>query len=181
MSNFNELAKVLALEQSKGYTNKSTVGGIETYVDSWAKRTRAPENESVVAQIVSCFENYAQAEPPARKAMIERALSIARQINTTAPAAPPTRAQKHAPRAPHPQEKQAHHTAEKDSARHTAPAQKAPPLPPRAMTTTTTTNAMRRTKPRAKPRALSTDSIHPSATSKASARQKKDSWKNWAS
>lgn len=80
MSNFNELAKVLALEQSKGYTNKSTVGGIETYVEHWANRTRTPENQELVAQVVHCFENYGQAEPPQRKGMIECALALSRQF-----------------------------------------------------------------------------------------------------
>ncbi len=97
MSTFNELAKVLALEQNIGYTNKSAVGGIETYVANWANRTRTPENQALVAQIVGCFENYFQAEPPQRKIMIERALALARQ----APAPPQANARaKTAPRAP---------------------------------------------------------------------------------
>lgn len=80
MSNFNELAKVLALEQNKGYTNKSAVGGMETYVGNWAKRAQSPDNQALIAQIVSSLEHYAQAEPAQRKAMIERALGIARQL-----------------------------------------------------------------------------------------------------
>lgn len=80
MSNFNELAKVLALEQSKGFTNKSTVGGIETYVDNWANRTRTGENQELVAQVVRCLKNYGQADPAERKAMIERALALSRQF-----------------------------------------------------------------------------------------------------
>ncbi|RIK23128.1 MAG: hypothetical protein DCC52_13405 [Chloroflexi bacterium] len=98
MSTFNELAKVLALEQNIGYTNKSAVGGIETYVANWANRTRTPENQDLVAQIVGCFENYSQAEPPQRKIMIERALALARQAPVPPPQANPRA--KTAPRAP---------------------------------------------------------------------------------
>ncbi len=93
MSTINELAKVLALEQSKGYTNKSAVGGIETYVEHWAKRTRTPDNQDLIAQIVHSFENYGQAEPSQRQAMIERALALTRQF---APAPPPPQAAKRA-------------------------------------------------------------------------------------
>ncbi len=96
MSTFNELAKVLALEQNKGYVNKSAVGGIETYVENWANRTRTPENQALVAQIVGCFGNYNQAEPPQRKTMIERALALARQA--TLPPASKTNVHKTPPR-----------------------------------------------------------------------------------
>jgi ATP-dependent DNA helicase RecG len=89
MSNFNELAKVLTLEQSKGYTNKSAVGGMETYVVKWADRVRSPTNADLVAHIVQTFEGYAQAEPTQRKAIIERALSLSRQLEPSPTQAPP--------------------------------------------------------------------------------------------
>jgi ATP-dependent DNA helicase RecG len=98
MSNFNELAKVLTLEQNKGYTNKSAVGGIETYVIKWADRVRTPTNADLVAQIVQTFDGYSQAEPTHRKAIIERALSLSRQLEPTPAQTPPRH-----PKAPPPQ------------------------------------------------------------------------------
>jgi len=85
MSNFNELTKVLAHEQSKGFANKSAVGGIETYVENWAKRTRTPENAASVEQILDALKGYAQADLAQRNVMLQRAVTVARANETKAP------------------------------------------------------------------------------------------------
>ncbi|MBI4670578.1 MAG: ATP-dependent DNA helicase RecG [Chloroflexi bacterium] len=124
MSNFNELAKVLAHEQSKGFANKSAVGGIETYVENWAKRTRTSENAAVVEQILDALKGYAQADSAQRKDMIQRAVNAARTRDVKpARPAPPLR--------PKAASQPANHAAQPPSAPpHRASAtQKKAPLP----------------------------------------------------
>ncbi len=90
MSNFSELAKILAHEQAKGCNNSSVIGGVEKFVENWAQRTRNTENSTSVQQIVDILRGYAEAQPEQRKALIQRAVSAARQADP-APArtAPP--------------------------------------------------------------------------------------------
>jgi hypothetical protein len=82
MSNFSELAKILAHEQSKGCNNSSVIGGVEKFVENWARRTRTAENEAGVTEIVQALAGYAQADIAARKTMIQQAVSAARQFET---------------------------------------------------------------------------------------------------
>ncbi len=81
MSNFNELAKILAHEQSKGLQNSSVIGGLEPFVEKWAQRTRNDENAATVQQILDALAGYAQADTTQRNLMIQRAVTIARQAD----------------------------------------------------------------------------------------------------
>lgn len=81
MSNFNELAKILAHEQAKGCNNSSVIGGVEKFVENWAQRTRTPENEAGVRQILDTLAGYSAADIPQRNQMIQRAVSAARQYD----------------------------------------------------------------------------------------------------
>lgn len=87
MSNFTELAKILAHEQAKGCNNSSVIGGVEKFVENWAGRTRNPENESGVRQILDALSGYAAADVPQRNQMIQRAVAAARQYDVS-PARP---------------------------------------------------------------------------------------------
>lgn len=93
MSNFNELAKILAHEQAKGCNNSSVIGGVEKFVDHWAQRTRNAENEAGVQQILDALHGYAGADTAQRNQMIQLAVSAARQFDTkpARPAPPPKR------------------------------------------------------------------------------------------
>ncbi len=82
MSNFNELAKILAHEQKSGCKNSSVIGGIEKFVEHWAQRTRTAENDAGVQQIIDALNGYANAEVAQRSAMIQRAVSASRQFET---------------------------------------------------------------------------------------------------
>lgn len=82
MSNFNELAKILAYEQKIGFTNKGVAGGLELYVENWAQRTRNAENNPGVEQITDALKGYANADAAQRKQMIQRAVSASRQFET---------------------------------------------------------------------------------------------------
>lgn len=106
MSNFNELAKILAHEQAKGCNNSSVIGGVEKFVENWAGRTRNPENEAGVKQILDALSGYAAADVPQRNQMIQRAVAAARQYDIK-PAQPPA-----APKRPTPQRQ---HTPNKKS------------------------------------------------------------------
>lgn len=99
MSNFNELAKILAYEQKIGFTNKGVAGGLELYVENWAQRTRTAENDPGVQQITDALKGYANADTAQRKQMIQYAVSASRQFETplVRHAPPPKR---EAPRAP---------------------------------------------------------------------------------
>lgn len=88
MSNFSELAKILAHEQSKGCNNSSVIGGVEKFVELWAQRTRSAENGAGVQQIMDALSGYAGADIAQRNQMIQRAVSAARQFDV-APARPP--------------------------------------------------------------------------------------------
>lgn len=90
MSNFNELAKILAYEQKIGFTNKGVAGGLELYVENWAQRTRSTENDAGVQQITEALKGYAGADQEQRKQMIQRAVSASRQFETP-PARPASR------------------------------------------------------------------------------------------
>lgn len=90
MSNFNELAKILAHEQAKGCNNSSVIGGVEKFVDNWAKRTRNTENGAGVQQIIDALTGYAGADATKRSAMIQQAVAAARQFDVK-PALPPRR------------------------------------------------------------------------------------------
>src|SRR5581483_11447891 len=81
MSNFNELAKILTHEQSKGLQNSSVIGGLEPFVEKWAQRTRNDENAVTVQQILDALAGYAQADATQRNLMIQRAVTIARQAD----------------------------------------------------------------------------------------------------
>jgi hypothetical protein len=90
MSNFNELAKILAYEQKIGFTNKGVAGGLELYVENWAQRTRSTENNPGVQQIMDVLKGYANADADQRRQMIQRAVSASRQFETQpVRAAPP--------------------------------------------------------------------------------------------
>ena len=94
MSNFNELAKILAHEQKSGCKNSSVIGGVEKFVENWAQRTRNGENGAGVQQILDALAGYAAADIAQRTSMIQRAVSAARQFETKPahPAPPPKRA-----------------------------------------------------------------------------------------
>jgi ATP-dependent DNA helicase RecG len=102
MSNFSELAKILAHEQSKGCNNSSVIGGVEKFVAHWAQRTRNAENGAAVQQILDALSGYANADASQRSAMIQRAVSAARMFDVT-PARPPGPPRRESRRdAPHP-------------------------------------------------------------------------------
>lgn len=90
MSNFNELAKILAHEFAKGCNNSSLIGGVEKFVENWANRTRNPQNNPAVDQILDSLEGYAHAGRADRRAMIQRAVSIARDYETSYLRQPPS-------------------------------------------------------------------------------------------
>lgn len=104
MSNFNELAKILAHEQKSGCKNSSVIGGVEKFVENWAQRTRNAENGAGVQQVLDALNGYAQAEPTQRNAMIQRAVSAARQFDTKPPR-PAAQPKREPPRPPAPQKK----------------------------------------------------------------------------
>lgn len=94
MSNFNELAKILAHEQKINFTNKAVAGGLEAYLGNWAQRARNAENAPQVQQVLDALQGYAQADTPQRKVMVDRVVSMARQFDpprATPPPAPPKR------------------------------------------------------------------------------------------
>lgn len=78
MSNFSELTKILTLEQTKGYRNSGVIGGMEAYVEKWARRTENTSNAETIRQIVEALAGYGRAEPAERDAMIRQAVALAR-------------------------------------------------------------------------------------------------------
>lgn len=116
MSNFNELAKILAHEQKSGCKNSSVIGGVEKFVEHWAQRTRTAENDAHVQQVVDALKGYAGADISQRSAMIQRAVTMARQF-----AAPPP------PRRDRPPPRPAEPPRGRDKERAAPPHKKSPP------------------------------------------------------
>lgn len=83
MSNFNELAKILAHEQAHGCEDSSIIGGMENFVGSWARRTRNRANATIIQEILDTIAGYGHANTNQRNAMIRDAVNIARQYEIT--------------------------------------------------------------------------------------------------
>ncbi len=92
MANANDLAKVLAYEQKSGCKNTSVIGGLESFVANWAQRTRNAQNGAVVQQVVESLTGYASATPAERNSMIQKAVTVARQLEHLPPPRPATSA-----------------------------------------------------------------------------------------
>ncbi len=78
MSPFDNLAKILTQESSKGCTNALVIGGLEAFVGNWAKSTNNsdPAQQELTNQLIECMRGYTQANVEARKEMLGRALTL---------------------------------------------------------------------------------------------------------
>lgn len=128
MSNFNELAKILAHEQSKGCNNASVIGGVEKFVENWAQRTRTSENSAGVQEVIDALNGYAGAEPAQRQVMIQRAVSVARQMEPKPPRQPSPPPKRHTQH-PHPAPKKNAPTLPIELREENSPLPAAEPIP----------------------------------------------------
>lgn len=85
MSNYKELEKILLYEQRTGCENTSVIGGLEVFANNWAQRSRTPETQANVQQLLETLTGYAGADKPQRKVMIQAALSLAHQYADAPP------------------------------------------------------------------------------------------------
>ncbi len=91
MSPFENLAKVLAQEQAKGFANKVAIGGLEKFVRNWGQRSTsesdAAQNE-LIAQLVASLSGYDQASIESRQAMLARAVVLVQSAPAPSPRRP---------------------------------------------------------------------------------------------
>ncbi|MGB8647906.1 MAG: ATP-dependent DNA helicase RecG [Anaerolineae bacterium] len=90
MSPFENLAKILTQEQSKGCTNGLVIGGLEAFVGNWARNqnTNTPAQNELVNQITESLRGYSQAPIDARRQMIGRVFALIQAIGPATPARP---------------------------------------------------------------------------------------------
>src|SRR5512140_3062303 len=79
MSPFDNLAKILVQEQSKGCTNGLVIGGLEAFVETWARKSSGSDNPAhneLISQLLGSLQGYDRSDAQARRVMIARSLEL---------------------------------------------------------------------------------------------------------
>lgn len=86
MFSFDNVPNILSHEQRLGCTDTSVIGGLEDFLESWAKKNQSqpdPANNERIQELVECMRGYSKAKPADRRVMIERALELTRSASAT--------------------------------------------------------------------------------------------------